>query len=60
LEEDANYYYQRVDRLAKLEENPSEGTWTYGLVFPAHPRTIMKVITETLGELNTVESILLA
>jgi len=57
LEEDSNFYFERADRLIKLEENPSDGVWTYGLVFQAPPRTIMKVITETLGELNTVSKV---
>ncbi len=55
MEEDSNFYSEQLDRLVKLEDNPADGNWTYGLVFQAHPRTIMKVITETLGELNTVK-----
>ena len=41
-------------RTHKVDETSNVGAWQYGLKFAATPQLIMKVVTEVLGELDTV------
>lgn len=54
MTQDVGFVISNLDKVVEIEQNPQKGAWQYGLIFEAHPRIIMEVLAQTLGELDTV------